>query len=578
MLLKTIGIERPYLIIAGMWFALCATVSYAADPSPSGTTGISRGAPGTTDERPLLPKMEQPAVPALSLPPIGPKVAEDNKLSTKLQVYVSEFTFKGNQVFSTEDLKEIVEDYTGKMISSEKLQEARRKLTEYYRAAGYINSGAFIPDQDPSSRVIKIQIIEGTLTEVKVKGNKRLKENFIEERLMHGAGRPLDHNKLIESLKILRQNPLIEGISADLGPGNQRGEAILRTEVIESSAYRLGAIADNQLSPSVGDARLLVYGDVHSTLASGDNIYVELGYAQGLVDASAAYRLPVDHRDTTLHFLFDWTESDVVEEPLDELDIDSESWSAYFGVSYPWRRTSQSLFSIAMGLELQKSQTSLLGRPFPLSEGVEEDGESRLSVIRLTQNWWLSRKPSRVIAARSTVSIGIDALNATNNPDKPDGQFVSWLGSVQWLQQLGKKGAQLLFRAAGQWASDPLLPLEQFTVGGIYSVRGYRQNLLVRDQGLTMSLEYRIPLIRSSAARNALYFTPFIDAGGGWNRDRDNPDPDTISSVGIGLRWDSTDSINAQLYYGYALRDVDVPSDSLQDSGVHFLVHVGAEM
>ena len=45
-----------------------------------------------------------------------------------------------------------------------------------------------------------------------------------------------------------------------------------------------------------------------------------------------------------------------------------------------------------------------------------------------------------------------------------------------------------------QLTPDPLLPIEQIAIGGIDTVRGYRENQLVVDNGWMTSAELRIPL------------------------------------------------------------------------------------
>ena len=64
----------------------------------------------------------------------------------------------------------------------------------------------------------------------------------------------------------------------------------------------------------------------------------------------------------------------------------------------------------------------------------------------------------------------------------------------------------------------------------------------------------------------------FFDYGNGWNRKRSTPDPRDIASVGVGLRFDLGSRLQAALYYGYALRDIDNPDKDIQDSGIHFRI------
>jgi len=124
--------------------------------------------------------------------------------------------------------------------------------------------------------------------------------------------------------------------------------------------------------------------------------------------------------------------------------------------------------------------------------------------------------------------------------------------------------------------TDDLLPLEKLSIGGATTVRGYRENVITRDNGLISSLELRIPLWQSTILSDnpeegLIEFATFMDYGRSWNADSDTPDPKDIYSVGIGLRWTPSKKIHANLYWGYALRDVKEPDEKdLQDDGVHF--------
>ena len=99
---------------------------------------------------------------------------------------------------------------------------------------------------------------------------------------------------------------------------------------------------------------------------------------------------------------------------------------------------------------------------------------------------------------------------------------------------------QILFRTDLQVTGDALFPIEQIAVGGVETVRGYRENQLVRDSGVITSLEVRVPLFRNLIWRDTLSLAPFVDVGHVWNSD-DRPGfatapTETLASVGAGLR------------------------------------------
>jgi hemolysin activation/secretion protein len=73
-----------------------------------------------------------------------------------------------------------------------------------------------------------------------------------------------------------------------------------------------------------------------------------------------------------------------------------------------------------------------------------------------------------------------------------------------------------------QLSPDALVPLEQFGLGGIDSVRGYRQDALLTDNGAFVSAEVRLPIYRSPQRQTVLQLTPFVDAGTTWGSSQRN--------------------------------------------------------
>lgn len=125
----------------------------------------------------------------------------------------------------------------------------------------------------------------------------------------------------------------------------------------------------------------------------------------------------------------------------------------------------------------------------------------------------------------------------------------------------------LIGRVGGQFTDDSLLSLEQFSLGGINTVRGYAENQLVTDSGVLGTLELRIPVTKNP---NTLQLNPFIDFGTGWNNDEPDPEDSTIASVGMGLDWNAGAGFSLNVNYGVAFLDVDDEGDSLQENGLHF--------
>jgi hemolysin activation/secretion protein len=116
-------------------------------------------------------------------------------------------------------------------------------------------------------------------------------------------------------------------------------------------------------------------------------------------------------------------------------------------------------------------------------------------------------------------------------------------------------------------------------IGGMYTVRGYRENQYVRDNGVAASLEWRIPVRPDRAGETRfdpwnLRVAPFVDYGRSWDREAQalTVNPVDIYSAGIGLLWNPMEGLRADPYWGHPFKEVQNPGTDLQDKGIHFAV------
>ena len=135
-----------------------------------------------------------------------------------------------------------------------------------------------------------------------------------------------------------------------------------------------------------------------------------------------------------------------------------------------------------------------------------------------------------------------------------------------------------MLRGDVQLSPDALVPSEQFILGGIDSVRGYRQDALLTDSGAFVSAEVKLPIYRSRQRQTILQLTPFLDAGTTWNtsgrrnRNGNTTNPNTLVSVGLGLRLQLSDRFTARLDWGIPLVDLSTRKRTWQENGVYFSI------
>lgn len=517
----------------------------------------------------------------LVLPPV-PKASATQQVGKT--IVVKQVEFAGHSVFSTQELNAIAQPYLNRPLTAGELEELSRNLTLLYVNKGYINSGAVINHQSVANGVLKISLIEGKLTDVKQTGQGRLRESYIRDRLMLGAGEPLNVNQLQNSYRLLLGDPLIERLNGRLVPGNQLGEATLDVNVTRARPYQLYAGTDNYQTPSVGGVTGRMGGWVDNLLSLGERIDGQFTVNGGTEGYNTGIELPINAYDTRINFRYGNTYTTIVEAPLNTLDIKNNIIGYEGGVSHPVYRTLADELLMGLSFAVRQNNTTLSGTCVPTTSGLDSCG-TQATVLRLSQRL-THRGNSHNLAFWSTFNVGVDALGATiNKPGFQSGEFFSWLGQSIFSQRVMDNGAMLVLKGNIQLADSPLLNLEQYSVGGVYTVRGYRENTYVRDNGFNVGIEFKYPLfINDYLANNgSLYLVPFMDYGGAWNNptseQSQNP-TDYLHSVGIGFNW-QYQKLTTDFYWAHAIASVNNPlkqatERDMQDDGFHFRVNLNA--
>lgn len=584
-----------------LWFAPAIFVSLLIDSETAAIeSSTATNHAIATNELPLaqiaqlqtpIPPTNEPEFPdAEPLPPLE-DLLEDAPDSTtpdsevpdsEFSFVIEEFEIDGNTAFDDEEIRSaVLQEYTGKPIGFGDLLEIEAAITKLYTDNGYINSGALIPPQQSEAGTLLITVIEGTIDDSQIAVDGRLSEEYIRDRLKRGTKTPFNINELQEALQLLQLDPLVETINAELSVGETRNEWELAVAIQQADAFNPSLFINNDRTPSVGSFQRGLEIR-HDNIARGGET---LSYAYRNTDGSNDYdfslSIPFNALDGTVSFGYRFIDSDIIEPPFDSLRINSQTDEYDLTIRQPivLTATANSTQELALGLEFsrQSNNTTIFDRelqdnvPFPLSRGADDEGETNVIALRFFQDW-TRRTRSDVLAARSQFSVGLDALDATTATGRPDANFFAWRGQVQWVRLLDtESNTTVLLRSDMQFTPNDLVSLEQFTVGGSSSVRGYRQDSLLGDNGVIFSGELRFPFVRWDNNQSNLALIPFADFGTVWSDEAGpNQEEDTVVSVGLGLQLNLSDRLNARLDYGIPLVEVEDRDRTLQEEGIYF--------
>lgn len=522
---------------------------------------------------PQRPGYRPPASEApFQLPPVSAPESDPGVIEGET-ILVRRIVLHGNTVLAEDELETLIAPYVGRPVNVAELEELRQRLSRLYVDRGYVNSGALPARAGGEPGSVVFDIVEGRLSQIRLRGLDGLDENYVAQRLAGTPDAPLNADELRERYQLLLTDPLFERMNARLIPGARLGESILDVEIARARPYRLEIHANNHRPPSIGSAVVGIAGTVRNLTGRGDwldaGADVPIGSIAG-VRTSLGWHVPLNYRGTLLEILLDHGNSMVVEEPMRMLEIRSILDSASIGLSQTLIETLGRKFSVGVNRVARENRTTLLGKPFSFIAG-EPDGVTRAPVWRLWQELSL-RSETQVLALRSTFSFvrnnlqEIAGVPASSSPTpQPDRRYRIWLGQAQYAGKLGSSNTQLIVRGNVQSTSSALLGLDGMAIGGVGTVRGYRENQLIRDRGVTASVELDFPILRPGGDGLALDLRPFYDygrgrsAGGDWT---------ALASIGIATRM-SWRGLRVDLALAHRLKSVPITGNSLQEKGVH---------
>jgi hemolysin activation/secretion protein len=498
-------------------------------------------------ETPVLPADQEAPVPSQPQSPDSPRVE------------VREIQVVGSTVFDQADFAPVLTAYLDRALTLEELRQAADAVTQLYLNEGYITSRAILANQTITDGVVQLQIIEGSLEEIRIEGTDRL-ANYVRDRISLGAQTPLSQADLEDQLRLLRADPLIENIEASLRAGEGTGQSILIVRVSEAKALVTRLILDTNSPPSVGTVRMGADMTLRNPLGIGDQLRASAYRATtgGSELYELSYRAPVNAMNGTVTARLLPSYFKIID-PANLAAFDIRGAADVYELSFrqPLIRTPREEFALSLGFRHRNGQTLL--------SGINID-QSRTSVVQFGQDY-LRRDVSGAWALRSQLNLGTDLFDATRRLSPlPDGHFFSWLGQVQRAQVLSDDHL-LILQADLQLASDSLLGSEQFVIGGAQSVRGYSQNARFGDNGLRLSIEDRIVVQRDEAGVPIMQISPFLDLATVWNTHAGTltNTRNFLLGTGVGVSYQPLDNFNMRLDLGVPLVELNEAGDSPQD-------------
>ncbi|WP_232811097.1 ShlB/FhaC/HecB family hemolysin secretion/activation protein [Serratia proteamaculans] len=459
------------LIVCGCFFS----VTQAAEPSsPADRDSINQ------QQKMLLEQAQQQrealqnnvALPALPLPVAS--AVEENCHN------VQRIVFQEAEHLSWSVKDKLAKPYQGRCLTLNHINRLVRETTNAYLQRGYITSQAFLQDQDIAGGTLIISASEGRVESISLAGENTLALSMVFPGLV---GDVLNLRNIEQGMEQLNRLPS-QQVSIDIQPGTHSGYSNV---ILRRGSTRLPVAlsfgADNSGQKSTGTGQM----NAGITLDSPLRLAEQWSFsATRNSDFSHSHRSRSLNGGVTLPygywlFSYQYAWNDFFQNvPFngDAYRYKGNSQTQRLGANRTLLRDGTRKFSVDIGLTRRRTENQLAGERLAISSPT-------LSVFSLGGNY--SAVAGRgYLTLNPTVSHGLPMLGATpDNPqygDAPRSEFRKLSLSGSYFYPL-TSSLYYLTSAYGQTTADNLYSSERISVGGQYSVRGFKEQYLTGNRG-----------------------------------------------------------------------------------------------
>ncbi|AIF48218.1 ShlB/FhaC/HecB family hemolysin secretion/activation protein [Dyella japonica] len=429
------------------------------------------------------------------------------------------------QALADEQYRQLAGTNDHAVLSIAQLEKVADAITKRYRSSGFIVAQAFVPAQSVGAdQVVEIQVLEGTIGKVVVKGAKRYGTDIIAAPAERLKGQPLQKDEVDTALLYARDLPGV-AITSTFQPGEHTGETdLVMVTQEERRPYAITVGANNYGTDVTGRYRAQLGVAWNNPLGYGDVFNANLDYAfapaQSLFGA-LSYRAPI----VAVPGL-----AVVVGATRSQLQVDNGVFASLrvHGPTSTWYGGAD--WKFVNDTNLQALGTFRL---------IREESKLNSSVILMSDERFDVAELGFSMNHTDTRWHGIDLLQASvrqsisdRSPSQVDlvspGHDSSFLvGKLAYTRlQFLTRTQRLYFKVAGQYTNDALTPMEQFVIGGPDNVRAYPIADVLSDRGYYTSVEYHVDAPGFADKVSPFYARPwrelleleaFVDYARGWS-------------------------------------------------------------
>ena len=492
---------------------------------------------------------------------------------------VFEIKVNGNTVLPIGKIEESVYPFLGETKTIADVESARAALEKTYQDAGYLTVSVSIPQQEVDAGIVKLQVTEGSVEKLRIKDSQYTSLAEIKSRVGEFSEGKVPHFPTAQAQLGTVNRGQNRQVTPVLRAGKSPGKVEVDLKVQDKLPLHGSLELNDRYSQNTSRTRLngsLRYENLwqkdHSIGISFQLSPQELNEVKVI---SGTYVIPRMNGDYFAAYGV-ISKSDISAVG----DVNVVGNGVILGARYihPLPLVNNYYHSLTLGADYKDFKESILilgsdvgNNPISYTAfSLAYEGTLNLQASQTQMNVGVNFAPR---------GLGNTDAEFSNKRSFANPNYAFLRGDLKHTQKLPLNWT-LQAKLSGQLANDPLISAEQFTVGGLESVRGYFESQLLGDNGIFASLELRTPPLTKYVSNPAfkdyikdIYAFTFVDAGHvstlkplpGQDKNSD------IASTGLGVKLKFNKGLFTNFDYAYALRDTGNAGDVEKgDDRLHF--------
>ena len=475
-------------------------------------------------------------------------------------VYVNSIEVAPSEILTKDEINKLVQPLVGRNVFIDDIQKVIDNINNLYAEKGFVTARAFLPEQTVENGHIYIALTESKIGSITVQQNKWTKDGYITRRLPEKEGQLFDIVELEKD--VLDFNRYNEGVklSANLKAGEKPGTTDIEVVADETFPFHVMGIMDNAGRYNTGSIRggAMLYAD--SLFGHRDRMSLGSYFSKGAQSPFADYNFPVNKKDGRVGFTYSSTFAKVKYGPyanIFDLRSAGSQYSLYY--SQPIVRKPGFELKTYTAANYKRARTDIGLKQFP-----DTDLPASIDNVTSLEAALQMRKDTKygIWYLNQDAYYAIPILNSER-----DNNYFKYSGSLVRLHDFSHGFIGQLRGNYQIVPGDKRIPyLDQMQTGGLATVRGYSEGLMIGKNGYFVSGELMFPLLpREITSPRSGEKIPFIgryvkgavfaDTAGIFPAAREDALGGSYfaASLGMGLRVQLPGDLSARLYWGYPL-------------------------